>query len=101
MDRRTAARVFPTAEPTASTCSSNSPLVFTPVVPVDHAGGDQETEDGQKYVLHPPSPMRSSPQSGTPHPFRSEMGAAFYAQHRRGQFFATERADPGESREGS
>jgi hypothetical protein len=43
MDRRTAARVVPTAVPTGSTCSSNSAVVFTPVVPVDHAADDRES----------------------------------------------------------
>ncbi len=69
MDRRTAARVVPTAEPTASTCSSNSALIFTPVIPVEHVADDRESgaasssryrEVGQEYVSHPPSPMRSS-----------------------------------------
>jgi hypothetical protein len=64
MDRRTAARVAPTAEPTASTCSSDSAVIFTPVVPVDHVADDRESgaassarcrEDGQAYVAHPPS----------------------------------------------
>ncbi len=85
---RTAARVVPTTEPAASTCSSELALVFTPVVPVEHVAADRESgatsssrcrQDGQEYVSQPPSPMRSSLQSGTPLPFRSEMwDAAFY-----------------------
>ena len=82
MGRRTAASVVPTAELTAPTCSSNSALVFTPLVPVEHVADDRESgaasnsryqEDDQEYVSHPPSPMRSSLQSGTLHPFRFEM----------------------------
>ena len=62
MDRRTAARVVPTAVPTASTCSSDSAVVFTPVVPVDHVADDRQSgaassarcrEDGQEYVSQP------------------------------------------------
>jgi hypothetical protein len=61
MGRRTAARVVPTADLTSSTCSSNSAIVFTPVVPVEHVAENQESgaasssrcrEDGQEYVLH-------------------------------------------------
>ena len=64
MGRRTAARVIPTAEPTASTYSNNSAVVFTPVVPVDRVADDCESaaaysarcrEDGHGYVSHPPS----------------------------------------------
>ena len=78
MDRRTAARVVPTAEPTASTCSNNSAVVFTPVVPVDHVADNRESgaassarcrEDGHEYVSHPAepggAPHRSSLKSGT------------------------------------
>jgi hypothetical protein len=74
MGRRTAARVVPTAEVTASVPSSNSALVFTHVVPVDPIGDDRESgaasrargrEDGKEYVSRPPSPMRSSLKSGT------------------------------------
>jgi hypothetical protein len=77
MGRRTAARVVPTAEPTASTCSNNSAVVFTPVVPVDHVADDVESgaassarcrEDCHEYVSHPRAggaPHRSSPKSGT------------------------------------
>jgi hypothetical protein len=59
MGRRTAARVVPKAE---RTCSSNSEVIFTPVVPAEHAADDQESgaassscfrEDGQEYVSHP------------------------------------------------
>ena len=66
MGRRTAARVVPTAEPTASTCSNNSSVVFTPVVPIEHVTDDRESgatssarcrEDGQEsYALHLPEP---------------------------------------------
>jgi hypothetical protein len=65
MGRRTAARVVPTADPTASTCSYNSAVVFTPVVPIEHVADDRESgaastarcrEDGQEYVLHLPEP---------------------------------------------
>ncbi len=74
MGRRTAARVIPTAEVTASVLSSNSALVFTHVVPVDPIGDDRESvaasrargrEDGKEYVSRPPSPMRSSLKRGT------------------------------------
>ena len=111
MARRTAARVVPTAEPTASTCSNNSAVVFTPVVPIERAADDRERgaasgsrnrEDGQAYVSHLPELHALQSAECGARPFRSELwGAAVYAQHRRGQFFATERADPGESREGS
>jgi hypothetical protein len=69
MGRRTAARVVPTAEPTASTCSSKSALVFTPLVPVEHVADDRESgaasnsryrEDGQEYVSHPRAPAFQS-----------------------------------------
>jgi hypothetical protein len=68
MDRRTAARVVPTAVLTGSTCSSNSALIFTPVVPFERVADDRESgaasssryeedasspryrEDGQEYV---------------------------------------------------
>jgi hypothetical protein len=64
MGRRTAARAVPTAEPTASTCSNNSVVAFTPVVPIEHVADDVESgaassarcrEDGHEYVSHPPS----------------------------------------------
>jgi hypothetical protein len=72
MGRRTAARVVPTAEPAPSTCSSNSAVVFTPVVPVEHVADDRESgaasnaryrEDryGQAYVLPLPAPPAPSP----------------------------------------
>ena len=63
MGRRTAARVVPTADPTASTCSNNSAVVFTPVVPIEHVADDRESgaassarcrEDDQEYVFAPP-----------------------------------------------
>ena len=78
MGRRTAARVVPTAVPTGSTCSSDSAVVFTPVVPVDHVADNRESgtassarcrKDGHEYVSHPAepggAPRRSSLKSGT------------------------------------
>ena len=65
-------RVVPTAETTAPSCSSSAEA-FTPVFPVDHAAGDSESgatssacfrEDGQEYVSHLPSSMRSILKSG-------------------------------------
>ena len=86
MDRRTAARVVPTAEPTASTCSSNSAVVFTPVVPVEHVADDRESgaasssryvsssryrEDGQEYVSQPRDPC--IPVCKVGRPIRSDL----------------------------
>ena len=62
MGRRTAARVVPTADLTSATCSNNSAVVFTPVVPIEHVAEDRESgaastarcrEDDQECVLHP------------------------------------------------
>jgi hypothetical protein len=66
MGRRTAggARVVPAAEATASSCSSSSAVVFTPVVPIDHVAEDRDSgaassaryrEEGQECVSHLPS----------------------------------------------
>ncbi len=65
MGRQTAG-VVPTAETTASSCSSGA-RVFTPVFPVDHVSDPESgatssacyREDGQEYVSHLPSSMRS------------------------------------------
>ncbi len=113
MGRRTAARVVPTAEPTASTCSNNSAVVFTPVVPVEHGADDRQSgaassarcrEDDHECVSHPRAGRRAPS-------FQSEKwDAAFSVQHgqgSRGEFFTcnraagsgtTERACGGESR---
>jgi hypothetical protein len=66
MGQRTAgsARVVPAAEAEASSCSSSSAVIFTPVVPVDHVADDRESgaassaryrEEGQECVSHLPS----------------------------------------------
>ena len=94
MDRRTAARVVPTAEPTASTWSSDSAVVFTPVVPIEHGADDRQSgaassaryrEDGQEYASH----LQAS------HAFDCEQrDATFCVQDRRGsrgQLFAWNR----------
>jgi hypothetical protein len=71
MGRRTAggARVVPAAEATASSCSSSSAVVFTPVVPIDHVADDRDSgatssarfrDDVQEYVSHFSSSMRST-----------------------------------------
>ncbi len=68
MGRRTG-RVVPTAEPTASTASNNSAVVFTPVVPVEHVADNRESgaasstrcrEDDHEYVSHPRAGRRAS-----------------------------------------
>jgi hypothetical protein len=68
MGRRTA-RVVPTADSTASS-SNSSAVVFTPVLPVDHAARSGAAssahyrDDGDEYVSHPPSSMRSNVNTG-------------------------------------
>jgi hypothetical protein len=107
MGRRTAARVAPTAEPTASTCSNNSAVIFTPVVPDDHAVDNRESgdassarcrEDGQAYVAHPRAGRRAPS-------FQSEKwDAVFSVQHgrgSRGQFFTWNRAAGSGTTEGA
>ena len=122
MGRRTGggARVVPNSVP-ATSSSSNSAVVFTPLVPIDHVADDRESgtaaaldlfspssaryrEDGKEYVSLHPSRMRLSLKSGS---------LLFPAQHGRGirgQFFtqtraagsgATKRACGGESGEAS
>ena len=106
MGRRTG-RVVPTAEPTASTCSNNSAVVFTPVVPVDHAADDVESgaassarcrEDDHEYVSHPRAGWRAPS-------FQSEKwDAAFSVQHgrgSRGEFFTCNRAAGSGTTEGT
>ena len=71
------ARVVPAAEATASSCSSSSAVVFTPVVPIDHVADDRESgaassaryrEEGQECVSAPPErPMRSIVKCGKGH----------------------------------
>jgi hypothetical protein len=66
MGRRNAGgtRVVLAAEANASSCSSSSAVIFTPVVPIDHVADNQESgaassarararEDGQEYASHP------------------------------------------------
>jgi hypothetical protein len=70
--------VVPTADLTSSTCSNNSAVVFTPVVPdrlpIEHVADDRESgaassarcrEGGQEYVSHPPEPHAVLCENGT------------------------------------